>query len=107
MEIRYLAYSQSRMKKILTLAIAILPFFAAAQGPYWATDVAPILYANCTKCHNPNGIAPFSLLTYSDAANEASDIKNAVTNRTMPPWPPDTAYRHFMHERILSPQEIQ
>lgn len=94
------------MKKLLTLVVALLPFFAAAQ-PYWSTDVAPILYSNCTKCHNPNGIAPFSLITYSDAANEANDIKQAVTNRTMPPWPPDTAYRHFMHERILSQQEIQ
>lgn len=94
------------MKKLLTLVVALLPFFAVAQ-PYWSTDVAPILYSNCTKCHNPNGIAPFSLITYSDAANEANDIKQSVTNRTMPPWPPDTAYRHFMHERILSQQEIQ
>lgn len=96
------------MKKLLTLAIAILPFCVSAQtGPYWATDVAPIFYANCTKCHNPNGIAPFSLLTYSDAANEATDIKTAVIARTMPPWPPDSAYHHFMGERILSQQEIQ
>lgn len=96
------------MKKLLTLAVAILPFCISAQtGPYWATDVAPILYTNCTKCHNPNGIAPFSLLTYSDAANEATDIKTAVINRTMPPWPPDSAYHHFMGERILSPTEIQ
>lgn len=93
------------MKKLFTLAIAVLPFCVNAQT--WATDVAPILYANCTKCHNPNGIAPFSLITYGDAASEATDIKNAVMNRTMPPWPPDTAYRHFIHERILSQQEIQ
>lgn len=93
------------MKKLFTLVIAALPFYATAQT--WATDVAPIFYANCTNCHNPNGIAPFSLLTYNDAANEANDIKTAVTNRVMPPWPPDTAYRHFIHERILSQQEIQ
>lgn len=96
------------MKKLITLAILALPFGMSAQtGPYWATDVAPIFYANCTKCHNPTGIAPFSLLTYSDAANEASNIQTVVTNRTMPPWPPDTAYRHFIGERILSQQEIQ
>jgi hypothetical protein len=94
------------MKKLFTLVVALLPFLSVAQ-PYWATDVAPILYSNCTKCHNPNGIAPFSLMTYNDAANEATDIKQSVTNRTMPPWPPDSAYRHFMHERILSQQEIQ
>lgn len=106
-EIGILDHSQKLMKKLLTLAIAVLPFCANAQGPYWAEDVAPILYANCTKCHNPNGIAPFSLITYGDAVNESSNIQTAVQNRTMPPWPPDTGYRHFMHERILSQQEIQ
>ena len=96
------------MKKLLILAIAILPFCVNAQtGPFWATDVAPIFYANCTKCHNPNGIAPFSLLTYSDAVAQGIDIQTDVTNRIMPPWPPDTAYHHFIGERILSPQEVQ
>ena len=96
------------MKKLFTLAIAILPFCVNAQtGPYWAEDVAPIFYANCTKCHNPNGIAPFSLLTYSDAVAEAGNIQTEVQARRMPPWPPDSAYRHFMHERILSAQDIQ
>jgi hypothetical protein len=96
------------MKKLFTLAIAILPLCMIAQtGPYWATDVAPIFYANCTKCHNPNGIAPFSLLTYNDATTNGQDIQTDVTNRIMPPWPPDSAYHHFMGERILSPQEVQ
>lgn len=96
------------MKKLLTIAVIALPFAVTAQtGPYWAEDVAPIFYANCTKCHNPNGIAPFSLLTYNDAVTEASNIQQQVTMRTMPPWPPDTGYVHFMGERILSQVEIQ
>ncbi len=96
------------MKKLLLVALAgiAVPLFSQT-GPYWAEDVAPILYTNCTKCHNPTGIAPFSLITYGDAVNEAANIQVAVTGRTMPPWPPDTAYTRFMHERVLSPGEIQ
>jgi hypothetical protein len=94
-------------KSLLAFSLLFSAFVSAQTGPYWAEDVAPILYTNCTKCHNPSGIAPFSLMTYSDAVNNASDIQQAVVGRTMPPWPPDTAYRRFMHERILSPQEIQ
>lgn len=92
---------------LLALTLGISVFSFAQTGPYWAEDVAPIFYANCTKCHNPSGIAPFSLITYSDAVANATDIQSAVTSRTMPPWPPDTAYTHFMHERILSQTEIQ
>lgn len=96
------------MKKLILLALTGLSVSSFAQtGPYWAEDVAPILYQNCTKCHNPNGIAPFSLMTYNDAANEASNVKQAVLARTMPPWPPDTAYTRFVHERVLSANEIQ
>lgn len=92
---------------LLALALVLSAYCSAQTGPYWAEDVAPIFYANCTKCHNPNGIAPFPLITYSDAVNNATDIQTAVTSRTMPPWPPDTSYTHFMHERILTQQEIQ
>ncbi|HTL81566.1 MAG TPA: T9SS type A sorting domain-containing protein [Bacteroidia bacterium] len=97
------------MKRLLPFFILFaLPFFAKAQaGPYWATDVAPILYANCTKCHNPNGIAPFPLITYNDAANNAAAMATAVGAGVMPPWPPDTTYMHYCGERKLSQAQIQ
>ena len=95
-------------KILLTVIATTISFSVFAQtGPYWATDVAPILYANCTSCHHPNGIAPFSLITYGDAVTEAGNIKVEVTNRRMPPWPPDTGYTRFMHERVLNATEIQ
>lgn len=93
-------------KALLAISLAFCVITSAQTGPYWAEDVAPILYANCTKCHNPNGIAPFSLLTYSDAVTNGPDIQTDVTSRIMPPWPPDTAYTHFMHERILSQADM-
>jgi hypothetical protein len=95
------------MKKLLIVAVlATIASSIYAQSPNWADDVANILYGKCTNCHHPGGIAPFSLITYNDAANVAPNIQNAVTMRRMPPWPPDTAYTRFAHERALTQQEI-
>ncbi len=88
-------------------ALLIVRMGTAQTGPYWATDVAPILYQNCTSCHNPNGIAPFSLMTYADAFPNAADMATDVSTNIMPPWPPDTTYTRFVHERKLSQAQIQ
>jgi hypothetical protein len=96
------------MKKLYLFALFLLPAFAAnAQTPTWANDIASIFYAKCTNCHNPTGIAPFSLLDYNDAANNAIDIANETQARTMPPWPPDSSYTRFSHERLLTAGQIQ
>jgi hypothetical protein len=54
-------------------------------------DTAPIFATRCASCHSPGNIAPFSLLTYSDAMTYASLIKPAIANHIMPPMPPDTS----------------
>ncbi len=72
----------------------------------WAEDVSCILYTHCTNCHNPNGIAPFSLMNYSDAYNLRQAIQLSVNMGTMPPWPADPAYQTHAHERLLTQQEI-
>ncbi|CAN5252905.1 hypothetical protein BH09BAC5_BH09BAC5_06100 [soil metagenome] len=96
------------LKKLLFLSpIFLCTGLIAQTGPYWATDVAPILYQHCTSCHNASGIAPFALITYADAFPNAPDMANDVSNHIMPPWPPDTSYTRFCHERILSSTEIQ
>lgn len=68
--------------------------------------MATIIYNNCASCHRPAGIAPFSLLTYTDAYNYRLSIKSAVSNRHMPPWPPSDSYVHFSGARILSATDI-
>lgn len=57
-----------------------------AGGPTWADDVAPIVMKNCAGCHVTGGIAPFSLLTYAQAAPLAGSMKAATASRTMPPF---------------------
>ncbi len=94
-------------KKLLFIFAAFFLIKTGIAQPTWATDVAPILYQHCTSCHNATGIAPFSLMTYADAFPNAGDMANDVSQRIMPPWPPDTAYTRFCDERILSQAEIQ
>ncbi len=52
----------------------------------YAKHVAPILQEKCQVCHQPNSVAPMSLLTYEDARPYAELMKYKVENRIMPPW---------------------
>jgi hypothetical protein len=69
-------------------------------------DVLPILENNCQTCHRPGEVGPFSLMTYKQAANWASDIKEYTQSRQMPPWK-ITEGLHFHNERKLTDTEIQ
>ncbi len=71
----------------------------------WSADIAPILFSNCASCHRPEGIAPFSLLTYSQAKAKAGEIEASVLTEEMPPWPADENYTHFAGELVLTADE--
>jgi hypothetical protein len=94
-------------KRLLLAALAFVSTYTSfGQTPVWSTDVAPILYNNCATCHRNGGIAPFSLMTYGDAAAAAVSMSAAVLAKHMPPWPPDPTYKNLAHERLLSQQQI-
>ncbi len=77
---------------------------APPPAPTFTRDVAPILWSRCGECHRPNGVAPFSLLTYADARQRAQQIADVVARGIMPPWMPDNSV-HFERERRLSAVE--
>ena len=95
------------MKKIF-LSIILLAeiIWLKAQTPVWSTDIAPILYSSCTKCHHEGGLSPFPLMSFHDAYINRFDISNDVSSKKMPPWPPDAKYCRFANERILSYNDI-
>lgn len=69
--------------------------------------VAPILFEHCAACHHPDGPAPFSLLTYDEARQHASQIAAVTGSRFMPPWKPEAAPDAFVGERRLTDGEIE
>ena len=69
-------------------------------------DIAPILFDQCATCHRPGLLAPFSLLSYQDAAERARQIARVTTRRYMPPWLPEPGYGAFVGERRLRDDQI-
>jgi mono/diheme cytochrome c family protein len=105
--------------KALTGLLLLLCFTAAAQtrvAPSRSRSAAPqvtfnnhivrILQQNCQTCHRPGAIAPFPLIRYQDAREQARSIKTATQSRRMPPWKPVAGFGEFQDERRLSPRDI-
>ncbi len=99
------------MKQTLTVGLTIVfaAIAALAQGsaPTWSSNVAKIIYKNCTPCHRSGEIAPFTLESYEQAVDFAYSIKRAVTKKEMPPWPPVKGHGSFVGDRSLTEDEIQ
>jgi len=55
----------------------------ADYQPTFAKDVMPILQLKCQECHQPNSIAPMSLLTYPEVRPWARAIKDRVVSLEM------------------------
>jgi len=78
----------------------------SSEIPTWSSDVASILYKNCTPCHRPGESGAFVILKYADAVKKAKLIKFMTKTKAMPPWPADPNYSHFIGERVLTEEEI-
>jgi hypothetical protein len=81
---------------------------AAAETPTFSKDVAPILQAKCQSCHQPNSIAPMSLMTFQEARPWARSMKERVSSRQMPPWHIDKSVgiQSFKNDMSLSDEQI-
>ena len=77
-----------------------------AAVPTFNRDIAPILYQNCSNCHRPGEVAPFSLITYQDAAKRAKQIAAITQAHVMPPWKATPGYGNFLDVRRLTDQQI-
>ena len=78
---------------VAVLICGVVPAQAAGQATVtYADDVAPLLNANCVRCHRPGGLGPFSLTTYDEARARADRIVEMVAARRMPPWQPVRGY---------------
>lgn len=73
----------------------------------FSKDIAPIIFDNCTSCHRPGQIGPFSLTNYESVKRRAKQIVEVTADRTMPPWHADEGDVRFSNDRSLSPDQIQ
>lgn len=69
-------------------------------------DVAKIIFDNCSRCHRPNEIAPFSLLSYDETVKHALQIREVVERGLMPPWKPVSEFGHFLNEQRLTDEQV-
>jgi mono/diheme cytochrome c family protein len=92
---------------IVATAGSAAPAVAQTAVPTFNSDIAPILYRNCATCHRPGEVAPFSLLTYEEAAKRARLLATVTEARVMPPWKPEPGHGTFLNERRLSDADIR
>ncbi len=92
--------------KLMVVLFSLICFNGVGQSVTWVEDIAPIIYDNCSSCHHEGAIAPFHLMSYQDVVTYSSLISHAVSERSMPPWPADPAYMHFVDEAYLEQEEI-
>ena len=78
----------------------------------FSRDIAPILQQSCVHCHRPAGVAPMSLVEYSDVRRYARSIarRTGIRDRmgAMPPWyvEKDVGIQHFKNDPSLSDEQI-
>lgn len=78
----------------------------------FAKDIVPILQRACQRCHNPNGVAPMSLVTYEEVRPWAKAMKERTSRGpragVMPPWfvERDIGIQNFKDDPSLTEEEI-
>jgi hypothetical protein len=71
----------------------------------FAEHIAPLLKKHCQECHRPSTAAPFSLVTYKQAAARADAIAEVVAEGRMPPWYAADDAGHWVNRRGLTATE--
>ncbi|HEY3967169.1 MAG TPA: redoxin domain-containing protein, partial [Planctomycetaceae bacterium] len=97
--------AQARTQPVGCLFEDVKPSGGASAATF-TRDVAPILQANCVRCHRDGEVAPFPLVSYADAAKRARQIARVTASRFMPPWKPEPDFGHFLDERRLTDREL-
>src|SRR6266403_28941 len=79
---------------------------SSKQELTFSRDIAPLLKTNCSACHRPNDMAPFSVLTYRDLQPWIPLIKEQVKTRQMPPWHADPRFGDFANSSRLAQKDV-
>ena len=91
--------------KLTLISLMLVASSTLFSQTKWAEHAAEVFYNRCTECHNSNGIAPNSLMTFADVQTYGPLIQTYVQNSIMPPWTADSSFAHYSQERILTQNE--
>lgn len=72
----------------------------------YTADLFPLFRDRCGACHQPEGVAPMSLLTYQDARPWAQSIKDEVINLRMPPRYAEAGFGSVRNGQGLTAREM-
>ena len=93
----------------LALILATVTAHAANEqlaAVTFAEHIAPLLFDNCTSCHRPGQVAPFTLLNYADARKHAKTMLRVMEDQYMPPWQPEPGHGELRNGRRLNEAHI-
>jgi len=80
---------------------------ADVPAPKFYGEVDAILFEHCSKCHQPDNSAPFSLLSFKDASANGQMIAEVVRDETMPPWYASSSHGKFRNDPSLTRAQSQ
>jgi hypothetical protein len=89
--------------------LAVSPAAGQSRDPVtFSKDIAPIFQEKCQACHQPDSIAPMSLITFQEARPWARSIRERVATRQMPPWHIDRGIgvQRFKNDMSLTDAQI-
>ena len=102
-----------RLPALLLFAAGLVPFALAsfAHEPIttkvrFTKEVIRVFERNCTGCHRPKGVAPFSLTEYEEARPWAKAIKEEMLEKRMPVWHAVKGFGDFANAPLLTQREI-
>ena len=68
--------------------------------------IKPIVDDKCVTCHTEGKIGPFTLNNYEEVKAHGLVSKAYVSNKVMPPWPPDNTCNSYKYDRSLTDDQI-
>jgi Flp pilus assembly protein TadD len=92
--------------RVLAAGIVLGLLSSPAGAETYSRDVAPILFRHCSTCHHPDGVGPFSVLTYAEARRHASQIAELTASRQMPPRKAAPGFGEFIGQERLTDADI-
>ncbi|WP_296596997.1 redoxin domain-containing protein [Phenylobacterium sp.] len=73
----------------------------------YVKDIAPIIQAKCTGCHQPGGVGPMPLNTYDQVRGFSPMIREVLRTKRMPPFLADETVGAFQHDERLNSEQIK